>query len=426
MDSGVSVFKVNISHLDSLRTPNILGRLLELCASIHDKLVGLQEDAISRWMRALASILRLIIHSASPTEFPHSLSPEGCTPDLSDLKWLPAFLRTLCNLSGKQSSALGEDEVQHAAADAFLLVARGGGIDPTDEDELLATFDWVLGLPLPTKWSPAIAQTPILRLRETMIRAVDAMIRAPGHSSHFISRLSTHHILALASVVTHPTQSLSKFNSEDSKALYERDKAFIATLLSLTPESSARESWLNDPTNDAYVRAWAHIVHWWLIPRPSWLATHSRIGKLSVVSLLACTRLCQATAADWGDDLACVQRVAVVAVWREWDAWYNREKVPEDSDALVERTRTIMELDAQSAVDVAWYIDDTRDSMESIQERDSAQAQQLQFPAVISALRQKVVDITALKNRAPTVTSQHPDPNSEPSVSGMFLRTMHV
>ncbi|TCD61522.1 hypothetical protein EIP91_008293 [Steccherinum ochraceum] len=393
VDSGVPVFKANIRHLQSLRTPNILGCLLKLCASIHDKFAGLQEDAVPRWTRALAGLLRLVLHAASTTEFPHHLASVGWKPDPSNLKWLPAFLRTLCSLSGKQSGSLGEEEIQHAAVDAFLLLARGGGIGPTGEDVVLAAFDWVITLPVPAERFSDTDRTSIFRLQVTMIHMVDTALQGLGYSSDFTTKLRTHIISSLSILVAQPARSLSESDTENSKVIYERDKAFIATLLSLTPESSARETWLNDPTNDACGR--------------------TRTGELSTVSLLACTSLCQATAAYWGDDLACVQRVAVVAVWREWDMWYATEKVSEDQDALVERTRTVMEVDAQSAVDVEWYIDDTCDTMEFIQRTDPEQAQQLQLPAMISALRQKLIDIKELMNRAEDQISQRPEPNSE-------------
>ncbi|TCD64206.1 hypothetical protein EIP91_004440 [Steccherinum ochraceum] len=401
--SGLAVLTANIRLLVSLRTPDIANHLLKLCTWMYDRLVNQRYAA--QWVRTLAGFLRLVIYAVSTTEFPYHLSPEGWCPDPAHLKWLPTFLQKLSSLSGEQSGTLGEDEVHHAAADTFLLLARGGSIGLISEDGLFATFDWVIGLSFPAEWPPNIKQIPLFRLQMAMIGVVDALIRIPGHlPPDFISQLRTRIVSSLPNVVTHPTQSLSKSESENFKAIYERDKAFIDTLLSLTPQSSDRESWLNDSVNDAYVRAWAHIVHRWLIPDPD--DPVSRVHDFSLASLLACTKLCQATAADWGDDLACIQRVAVVAVWHEWFAWYWTDKAPEDLDALVERTRIVMKLDARSAVGVGAYVSELRYYMTRIRKDYPSHVEGLHFPDLISTVEGREAEIKELKNWAlPAATS---------------------
>ncbi|TCD61472.1 hypothetical protein EIP91_008389 [Steccherinum ochraceum] len=409
VESSGIVFKSGTRFLHSLRTSDVVKKLLNLCSWMHDR----QRDKDPRWIRALVNLLRSVIHSASVTEFPHQLPLEGWTPESSDLGWLPTFLKELVRLSGQPNGPLSEDEIQHAAADTFLLLTRGANVDPENENILLAAFDWVTGLPFPDKWSPDTNHTPIIRLQATMIHTVDSAIKKVGDSSDFTSQLQTRIVPSLLNIVAQPAQSLSLYESEDSKTIYERDKSFIATLLSLTPQSSDRESWLNEPANDAYVRAWAHIIHRWLLPDPlNWSICHSRVDELSAVSLLACTRLLQATAADWGDDLLCIQHVAVLAVWGEWDVWYSDERAPEDPYALVERTRRIMELDAHIAVDVEPYLDMVF-YLEWIQNR-YGQVLHLHLYNVISTLEEKLAEIKELKHRTQMMeASQRFDSNSE-------------
>ncbi|TCD61475.1 hypothetical protein EIP91_008392 [Steccherinum ochraceum] len=376
LEDIVAVYLPSIRLLRCLRSPDIASHLLKLCTFMDVSLgqaVQHERITVSRYIQMFAGLLRLVIHSgiATDSEFPCSLSPDGWTPDPSYLMWLPAFLEKLRSLSHVQSGTLCEGEVQHAAADALLLLAREGNIGPTGEDELLDVFDWVIGLPFPANWSPDTNQRPtgIFRLQATMIRTYMVDTAIIRYTSNFTSQLRTRIIPPLSSVVAQPARSLSKSKSEDSKAIYERDKAFIATLVSLTPESSANESWFNDLANDGYVRAWVRIIHRWSIPYPNNLdSIRFRIDELRAVSLVVCTRLCQATVADWGDDFACVRRVAVVTVWREWDVWWSSKQAPGDVDALRERTRRVLESDHQSAADLEWYIIDMVQKLVDVEE----------------------------------------------------------
>ncbi|TCD61521.1 hypothetical protein EIP91_008292 [Steccherinum ochraceum] len=410
LESFSVVFKASIRFLHSLHTPDIASKLFSLCTWMYDH----QRDTDPRWIRTLFNLLRSVIHSASSTEFPYHLPTESWAPESSDLSWLPAFLRKLPSLSGQPNACLREDEIRHAAADTLLLLTRAAIIGSDNEELLLAALDWVTGLPFPSEWSPDSDHTPTIRLQATMVRIVASAIERLECSSDFTSQLKAQIVPSLTTIVAQPARSLSLYDSEDSKTIYERDKAFIATLLSLTEDSSDRERWLNDPANDAYVRAWAHIVHRWLLPDPdNWSTAHSRVDELSAISLLSCTRLCEATAADWGDDLVCVQHVAVVASWGEWDIWLDTESVPEDPNALVERTRKVIGLDAHSAAGVERYLDTS--GIRWVQQVFPSEVQHLHLPDLIRTLELKKAEIEELKNRTQTVKPQRPDPKSDSS-----------
>ncbi|TCD60139.1 hypothetical protein EIP91_010678 [Steccherinum ochraceum] len=403
VDRGVPIFKANMHLFTSLRTPDIASRLLKLCRCMHDCHVRVNWPSIDpQCIRALAGLLRLVIHSGTAAEFPFHLRPVRWTPAPSNLEWLLAFLEELHILSAEQNNPLSEDELRHTTADVLLLLAQlRSNIVAVSGDQLLGRFDWVMRLFPCLQRLLGTNHTPICHLRTTVpvIKLVDTVLKGSKPSNDVTSRSRTH-FPHFTEVVEQPTHSLSSSTSEDSEDIYQRDKAFVAILLSLTSQSPARESWLNDPANDGNVRAWIHIVDRWLIPRPEFTDNiRARIDQMSAVALLDCRRVYQATAADWpeGDDLAYAQRVAVIALWREWDAWYDTVNVPQDPTALVEQTRKIAQLRIETAADVEWYIVTIRSNMQRVYQSNPSQLQHLGLPDMISTLDGKLADIKALK-----------------------------
>lgn len=344
----------NTSNLPSLRDALVSDGLLPICAMLHHFHWSEPLDVLPHTTQLLDDLLDLVVQSATNQwamgQFlVHTGSLDEWTLGAasSDWHWLVAFLEDLRS----REASIGDDSTSrwYSMTDAFLTWSHMDEIK--QHSSLLAALDSILAMDPPTS-----ATSPLSHLQIATLRAIPILACRP-HSGSISSNPLTPSIQWLQDLVEQPSGSLS--NSADMDHLYVRDKIFVDILLSLE-SSSHRDTWLNSPQNHAYLQSWLCIVDRWLAPAPeSWDDLWSRVDELSIGSLVTCERLYLAAGStDWGSDLACVQRVAVMAVWH---LWYGRSRYSADAPAeparLIQRTLQVMtSLDIRNASDVVWCL----------------------------------------------------------------------
>lgn len=162
--------------------------------------------------------------------------------------------------------------------------------------------------------------------------------------------------------------------------IFHRDRTFVE-LLTLPLLYDNVYVWINDVDDDPRVRCWIRVIDRWAassIPNSAY--------DLSADLLSHCNRLYQAPPTDWGDDLPCAQRVAVVAICANWSSWsWNTYPLPVAGHwyAISRTLQALTALDITNARRVEKYINQIHTTVPTIQNR---------YPDLISALS-PVVDV---------------------------------
>ncbi|TCD63595.1 hypothetical protein EIP91_005203 [Steccherinum ochraceum] len=402
------------TRLESIRTAAISNKILNVCSMLHSLHPDNKDIAYLR-RATFVDLLALSVHVAFPSKrdilprMHQSAAHPWIPPSNMHVTWISFFLEDL--RTHFPDLRIPEYRVWIALSHAFRMLAF---MDTPigDNPNLVACLQWIMQAPIPSgrKYGP---------IERALVQAHSAALYLWYHRrNEWISASCTFSPISYVKSLIRPETSLSNSMSNDLDIL-ARDALFTSIVCSFYI-STDKAKWFNDEANDMFIRSWVHIIHRWIISRPTGHNDYRGLTLLAPMDLLSCERIRRPTPEVWGADFARVQRVAVVAAWSEWSYWVFKRTAPENPELLVVHTVEVLAIDPEIALPVERFIHFLRNYLHSNLPRVHAVVRDLR--QAYDTLSNKLNEIKEFKKAR--AAPQHAQSNRE-AVPAQDLSSRH-